>query len=223
MDPNHRDRIAFLRVCAGQYQQGMKLRHVRLAKDIKVSDALTFFAADRSQITQAWPGDIIGLHNHGTIQIGDTFSQGEALNFIGIPHFAPELFRRVILQDPLKSKQLRRGLKELAEEGATQVFMPLNTNDLIVGAVGSLQFDLVAHRLASEYKVACSYQSVTIATARWIYCEDPKQLAEFKAKTADYLSLDGGGCLTYLAPTRVNLVLAEERWPMIAFRATREH
>ncbi len=124
MDPKHRDRIAFMRICSGKYEKGMKMRHVRLGKDVKIADALTFFSSEREQLEEAYAGDIIGLHNHGTIQIGDTFSEGENFGFTGIPHFAPELFRRVRLKDPLKSKQLRQGLQELAEEGATQVFFP---------------------------------------------------------------------------------------------------
>ena len=223
MDPKHRDRIAFLRVCSGQYQKNMKMKHVRINKEVKIGDALTFLAGERAHLEEAWPGDIIGLHNHGTIQIGDTFTEGEALHFTGIPHFAPEMFRLVRLKDPLKSKQLQKGLKELSEEGATQVFMPKRNNDLIVGAVGVLQFDVVAYRLKEEYKVDCVYESISVATARWIYCEDDKKLEEFKKKAQDQLSVDGGGHLTYLAPSRVNLSLMEERWPEIEFRATREH
>lgn len=222
MDPKHRDRIAFMRVCSGRYSQGMKMRHVRIGKDVRVSDAVTFLAGERSQAEEAWPGDIIGLHNHGTIQIGDTFTSGPEFRFTGIPHFAPELYRRVKLNDPLKSKQLRQGLSQLSEEGATQVFMPLTNNDLIVGAVGVLQFDVVAFRLKDEYKVNCGYDSVGIATARWVHCDDPKMLAEFRRKNENNLAMDGGGHLTYLAPTSVNMSLTEERWPDIEFRATRE-
>ncbi len=223
MDPRHRDRIAFMRVCSGRYEKGVKMNHVRLGKEVRISDALTFMAGDRQQLEEAWPGDIIGLHNHGTIQIGDTFTEGENLHFTGIPHFAPELFRRVRLKDPLKSKQLQKGLKELSEEGATQVFMPQNSNDLILGAVGVLQFDVVAHRLKEEYKVECIYEPVSIATVRWVSCDDDKKFSEFKKKAHDQLSVDGGGHLTYLAPSRVNLQLMQERYPDIVFRATREH
>lgn len=223
MDPKHRDRIAFMRICSGQYAKGMKMRHVRLGKDIKVPDALTFFSSEREHLEEAWGGDIIGLHNHGTIQIGDTFTAGENLNFIGIPHFAPELFRRVRLKDPLKSKQLRQGLQELAEEGATQVFFPERSNDIILGAVGVLQFDVVASRLKEEYKVECQYEAVNVWSARWIECSDKKKLEEFSNRALENLAVDGGGHLTYLAPTRVNLSLMEERWPDVTFRATREH
>lgn len=223
MDPKHRDRIAFMRICSGKYEKGMKMRHVRLGKDVKIADALTFFSSEREQLEEAFAGDIIGLHNHGTIQIGDTFTEGEALGFTGIPHFAPELFRRVRLKDPLKSKQLRQGLQELAEEGATQVFFPERNNDIILGAVGVLQFDVVASRLKEEYKVECAYEQINVWSARWIECKDEKKLKEFKDKAFENLSVDGGGHLTYLAPTRVNLSLMEERWPDVTFRATREH
>lgn len=223
MDPAHRDRIAFLRVCSGKYTQGMKMFQVGLGRDVKIGQALTFMASEREQVNEAWPGDIIGLYNHGTIQIGDTFSEGEILKFTGIPYFAPELFKLVRLKDPLKLKALQKGLKQLCEEGATQLFKPLNSNNLILGAVGMLQFDVVAYRLKHEYNVDCVYESVSVVTARWIYCADSKKLDEFKNKAFDYLALDGSDNLTYLAPTRVNLNLTMERWPDIEFRTTREH
>lgn len=223
MDPRHRDRIAFLRVCSGKYEKGMKMNHVRIGKEVRISDALTFLAGDREALEEAYAGDIIGLHNHGTIQIGDSFTEGEALNFTGIPHFAPELFRRVVLKDPLKSKQLQKGLQQLSEEGATQVFMPQINNDLILGAVGVLQFEVVAHRLLEEYKVQCIFEPVSIATVRWVHCDDINEFNKFKKKAHDQLSIDGGGYLTYLAPSRVNLKLMEERYPEIKFSATREH
>ena len=223
MDPKHRDRIAFLRVCSGKYEKHMKMRHVRIGKDIKIADALTFLASDRAHVEEAWPGDIIGLHNHGTIQIGDTFTMGEEMRFVGIPHFAPELFKRVQLKDPLKLKALQKGLQQLSEEGATQLFQPLDNNNLILGAVGTLQFDVVAHRLKEEYKVDCVYEPVNVQTARWVYCDDARKLEEFRRKASANLALDGGGYLTYIAPTRVNLQMTQERWPEIRFAATREH
>ncbi len=222
MDLKHRDRVAFMRVCSGKYEQGMKMRHVRTGKDIRVSDAVTFLAGERAQAQEAWSGDIIGLHNHGTIQIGDTFTAGADFRFIGVPHFAPEMFRRVRLKDPLKSKQLNQGLTQLSEEGATQVFLPLDNNSMILGAVGILQFDVVVFRLKDEYKVDCGYEPVNVFTARWVECEDERMLADFKRKAESNLALDGGGHLAYLAPTRVNLSLIEERWPDITFRSTRE-
>ncbi len=223
MDPLHRDRIAFLRICSGRYEQNMKMRHIRIGKDVRIADALTFMAGDRSRAEEAYAGDIIGLHNHGTIQIGDTFTEGEDLKFSGIPNFAPELFRRIRLKDPLKSKQLQKGLIQLSEEGAVQVFRPLNNNDLIVGAVGMLQFDVVVHRLKAEYKVEAVYESVNVTTARWVDSDDVKKMEEFRRKVSENLALDGGDNLTYLAPTNVNLQLAQERYPDVRFRKTREH
>lgn len=223
MDPNHRDRIAFMRICSGQFTKGMKLKHLRIGKEIQVNQALTFMAGDRKHADTAFPGDIIGLHNHGTIQIGDTFSQGELLKFTGIPNFAPELFRLVRLRDPLKSKALIKGLVQLSEEGATQVFRKLNSNDLILGAVGVLQFDVVAHRLKHEYNVDCIYETVSVGAARWIVCEDEKVLSRFKEKAFDSLALDGAEQLTFLAPSRVNLTMMQERFPEILFNETREH
>ena len=223
MDPKHRDRIAFLRICSGTFRKGMKLNHLRLGKEVQIANALTFMAGDRTHAEMALAGDIIGLHNHGTIRIGDTFTQGESLKFTGIPNFAPELFRMVRLKDPLKSKALIKGLIELSEEGATQVFRPLNSNQLILGAVGVLQFDVVAHRLKHEYKVDCVYEPVGVSCARWIYANDDKAMADFKTKAFDYLALDGSEALMYLAPTKVNLAMAEERYPNIEFSATREH
>ena len=223
MDPAHRDRIAFMRICSGRYARGMKMRHVRLGKDVRIADAVTFLAADRQHAEEAWAGDIIGLHNHGTINIGDTFTEGERLTFTGIPNFAPELFRRAILRDPLRMKALQKGLGQLCEEGATQLFRPVNANDLILGAVGPLQFDVVAHRLQSEYGVSCSFENVKVATALWVYAADPAELERFRRKVTENLAIDHGGCLVYLAPTRVNLSLTEERWPALDFKPTREH
>ena len=222
MDPAHRDRIAFLRLCSGRYSRGMRLRHVRLEKDVRIADALTFLAADRSAADDAYAGDIIGLHNHGTINIGDSFTEGEALVFTGIPNFAPELFRRAVLRDPLKMKALSKGLGQLCEEGATQLFRPLRNNDQILGAVGPLQFEVVAFRLQDEYAVQCSFEPIGVHTARWIHCDDEKILADFRTKAYDHLALDHYGGLVYLAPSRVNLSLTEERWPGITFRETRE-
>ena len=172
---------------------------------------------------EAYAGDIIGLHNHGSIRIGDTFSSGEDYRFTGIPNFAPELFKRIRLKDPLKQKQLQKGLIQLSEEGAVQVFRPLINNDLIVGAVGVLQFDVVVARLKAEYNVDAIYEHVSVATARWVYSKDAKKLDEFQRKAEQNLALDGGDNLTYIAPTMVNLQLAQERYPDIEFTTTREH
>ncbi|MGB5292286.1 MAG: peptide chain release factor 3 [Lysobacterales bacterium] len=222
MDPAHRDRIAFMRICSGRFTQGMKIRHVRLNKDIKIPNALTFMAQDRGLVDDAWPGDIIGLHNHGTISIGDSFSEGEKLQFTGIPNFAPELFRRAQLRDPLKLKALQKGLMQLSEEGATQFFRPTQSNELILGAVGVLQFDVVAYRLKSEYNVDAIFENVNVQTARWVVCDDEKMLRDFSNQLASHVALDAADQLVYLAPSRVNLQLTEERWPDIRFAATRE-
>jgi peptide chain release factor 3 len=223
MDPAHRDRIAFMRLCSGRYERGMRLFHSRLKKEVRIADALTFMAADRAQAQEAFAGDIIGLHNHGTINIGDTFTEGEQLGFTGIPSFAPELFRRAVLKDPLKMKALQKGLAQLCEEGATQLFKPLRNNDLILGAVGPLQFEVVAFRLQDEYNVQCVFDTIGVHTARWVYCADAKLLAEFQQRNYDNLAVDHGAALVYLAPSRVNLHLTLERWPGVTFRETREH
>jgi peptide chain release factor 3 len=223
MDPQHRDRVAFMRICSGKFSAGMKALHTRTGKELKLANALTFMASDREIVETAWPGDVIGIHNHGTISIGDSFSEGEALSFTGIPNFAPELFRRARLRDPLKLKQLQKGLAQLSEEGATQFFRPLMSNDLILGAVGTLQFDVVAYRLKDEYGVDASFEPVQVTTARWIRCDDATKLEEFREKNAMNLGIDAAGELVYLAPTRVNLQLAQERAPGVTFLATREH
>ena len=223
MDKNHRDRIAFMRLCSGKYEKGMKVRHVRLNRDMKIPDALTFMAADRGHVDEAFTGDIIGIHNHGTIRIGDTFTQGEDLAFTGIPNFAPELFRRARLKDPLKMKALLKGLSQLCEEGATQLYKPLSNNDLILGAVGILQFEVVAQRLKDEYSVECLFEPVNVNTARWVECDNETKLAEFKIKAKSNLALDHAGDLAYIAPSRVNLQMTQERWPEVQFLATREH
>lgn len=222
MDPKHRDRIAFMRLVSGSYRKGMKMHHVRIGRDMQVSDAVTFMAGEREMATSAVAGDIIGIHNHGTIRIGDTFTEGEQLHFSGIPNFAPELFRRIRLKDPLKQKQLLKGLVQLSEEGAVQVFRPLLNNDLIVGAVGVLQFDVVVSRLKHEYNVDAIYENVSVTTARWV-TGDNVAIEELKNKVPQQLALDGGDNLTYLATSNVNLSLTEERHPKVTFHATREH
>jgi peptide chain release factor 3 len=223
MDPAHRDRIAFLRVCSGGYAPGLRAYHVRLGRTVKIPDALTFMAGEREHASSARAGDIIGIHNHGTIGIGDTFTEGEALRFSGIPNFAPELFRRAVLADPLKSKALNKGLDQLCEEGATQVFRPVANNDLILGAVGVLQFDVVAHRLKTEYGVNARFEGVAVSTARWIDGDDARRLDEFERKNQQHLARDHDGFLVYVAPSAVNLQLTMERWPGVRFNATREH
>jgi peptide chain release factor 3 len=223
MDPAHRDRIAFMRICSGKYTPGMRMYNTRSKREVRVADAITFMASDRQHVEEAFAGDIIGLHNHGTINIGDSFSQGEDLQFEGIPSFAPELFRRAVLKDPLKLKALQKGLAQLCEEGATQLFRPMINNDLILGAVGPLQFDVASFRLRDEYGVECVFEGVNVTTARWIRCSDRKMLEEFKKRLSANLAVDHAGELVYLATSQVNLNLTRERWPDIEFLATREH
>ncbi|GLS04663.1 peptide chain release factor 3 [Chitiniphilus shinanonensis] len=223
MDPRHRDRIAFLRVCSGRFERGMKFKHLRLGREIAANSVVTFMAQGREQVEEAYAGDIIGLPNHGNIQIGDSFSDGEALAFTGIPYFAPELFRIARIKNPLKIKQLQKGLQQLGEEGAVQVFKPLNGSDLILGAVGVLQFEVVASRLANEYGVEAVFDSTTIHTARWVTCDDARMLADFEKQLVNNLARDAADSLAYLATSRVNLELTQERWPKLVFHATREH
>jgi len=222
MDPSHHDRVAFLRIISGSYRKGMKMYQVRTDRSTLVHNAITFLASHRESAISACAGDIIGLHNHGTIQIGDAFTEGEMLKFSGVPNFAPDLFRRIRLGDPLRSKALNKGLDQLSEEGATQVFRFLDKNDIILGAVGALQFEVVAHRLLHEYGVDCDFESVAVAAARWIHSENDSELDKFKKSNRGLLAFDGGGALAYIAPNLANLRLTEDRWPMIDFRKTRE-
>ena len=222
MDPQHRDRIAFLRVCSGVYRRGLQPYSVRLGKTLRIANALTFMAAEREAVIEAYPGDIIGLHNHGTIAIGDSFSEGEVLHFTGIPSFAPELFRRVILKDPLRAKALNKGLDQLCEEGATQVYRPLISNDIILGAVGVLQFDVVAFRLKDEYGVEAHFEPASIHAARWVGSQERAGLSDFRSKNDARLALDHYGALVYLASSAVNLRMTQERWPDIQFSNARE-
>jgi peptide chain release factor 3 len=221
MDPKHRDRIAFLRVCSGRFERGMKIKQVSTGKQISVNNAITFMAQDRNTTDEAYSGDIIGIPNHGTVKLGDTFSEGEDLKFIGIPCFAPEHFRRARIKNPLKMKQLQKGLQQLAEEGASQLFRPLLSNDMILGAVGILQFDVVAHRLEHEYGVDVMFEPYDCATARWLR-GSPADLSAIADKYGFNVALDGAGDYVYLAPNRVNLQMAQERFPDIEFLETRE-
>ena len=223
MNPAHRDRIAFMRICSGKFTRGMKVKHHRLGKDITLANATIFMAQDRANVEEAWPGDIIGLHNHGTIKIGDTFTTKEELKFTGIPNFAPEHFRRIILKNPLKMKQLQKGLLQLAEEGAVQVFRPLIGSDYIMGAVGVLQFEVTVARLKNEYGVDAVYETINYQSARWVSCDDAKKLAQFKAKNQGALATDYEGFLTYLAENEWMLKFFMEKWPDIEFHKTREN
>ncbi|WP_428087609.1 peptide chain release factor 3 [Candidatus Thioglobus sp.] len=222
MDPKHHDRLAFMRIVSGEYKKGMKVLQVATGKQIKIANAVTFMSRERSSAEVAYAGDVIGIHNHGGISIGDTFTQGEKLTFQGIPDFAPELFRRAQLKDPLKAKALQKGLNQLSEEGATQVFRPIINSSQILGAVGVLQFDVVAHRLKYEYGVDCQFETIAIATARWVTGSD-KDIDQLKIKAGNNVAIDAKGMLTYLAPSTINLQLTIERHPNLTFSATREH
>jgi len=223
MDPAHRDRIAFFRICSGKFTRGMKVRHHRIGKDISLSNATIFMAQDRSTVEEAYPGDIIGIHNHGTIKIGDTFTTKEDLKFTGIPNFAPEHFRKVYLKNPLKVKQLQKGLIQLAEEGAVQVFRPLMGSDYIMGAVGVLQFDVTMARLKDEYGVDATYEGANFAAARWVISDDKKKLEAFRKDQGANLALDAEGNLTFLAQSTWRLSNAMEEWPEVTFLKTKEH
>lgn len=223
MDANHRDRIAFLRVCSGRFQRGMKIKHLRLDREIRVSNVVTFMASSREQVGEAYAGDIIGLPNHGNMQIGDGFSEGELLQFSGIPYFAPDFFRSVRIRNPIKVKQLHKGLQQLGEEGAIQVFKPVSGGDLILGAVGVLQFDVVASRLMVEYGVDAIFDGTSISSARWITCGNKEMLADFEKSLAHNIAYDAANNMSYLAPNSVNLKLTQERWPQVIFHTTREH
>ena len=222
MDPAHRDRIAFVRICSGKFTRGMKVMHHRLGKELTIANATIFMAQDRQNVEEAYPGDIIGIHNHGTIRIGDTFTIKEPLKFTGIPSFAPEIFKRVILKDPLKAKQLQKGLLQLSEEGAIQVFRPLFGNDYLIGAVGVLQFDVVISRLQNEYSVHAIYEPVEYTVARWIGSDDERKLEEFKKRYKPNLAYDTGDALTFMAPDKWRLNYVMKEWPEIKFYETHE-
>ncbi len=222
MDPAHRDRIAFLRICSGRFVRGMRVMQHRIGKEVTLSNATIFMAQDRTHIEEAYPGDIIGLHNHGTIKVGDTFSLKEPLKFTGIPHFAPEHFCRVRLRDPLRMKHLQKGLTQLSEEGAIQVFRPVLGADNILGAVGALQFDVTMARLQDEYSVYADYEKADYAAARWVTCDDAKKLDEFQKRYAMNLAMDTEGNLVYLAASEWRLGHVMEEWPRIQFHKTME-
>ena len=222
MNPAHRDRIAFVRICSGKFRRGMKVMHHRIGKEVALANATIFMAQGRDNVTEAFPGDIIGIHNHGTIKIGDTFSEKELLKFTGIPNFAPEHFRRVRLKNPLKTKHLQKGLTQLAEEGTVQVFRPLTGNDYILGAVGVLQFDVTMARLKAEYGVDAIYEPVNLSVARWIECDDRKKLAEFEKKNTSNLARDSQGSLSFLTTSEFQLNYCMEEWPEVEFYRTRD-
>jgi peptide chain release factor 3 len=222
MNPAHRDRIAFIRICSGKFNRGMKVVHHRTGKEVTLANATIFMAQDRENVQEAFAGDIIGIHNHGTIKIGDTFTEKEFLKFSGIPNFAPEHFRRVHLKNPLKVKHLQKGLRQLAEEGAIQVFRPVMGNDYILGAVGLLQFEVTIARLKAEYGVDAIYEPVDFTVARWVVSGDRKIMAEFEKKNMANLAKDAEGCLSFLTTSEWQLGYSMEKWPDIRFLKTRE-
>ncbi len=221
MDPNHRDRVAFMRLCAGRFKRGMKLKQVRTDKTMAVHNPIFFFAQDRELVDEAWPGDIIGIPNHGTLRVGDSLTEGEAIRFTGIPNFAPEILRRVRLEDPMKSKQMRSALEDLAEEGIAQVFRPVLGSDWIVGVVGALQLDVLSTRIAGEYKVAMRFEEAPFEYARWVSGEEA-ELKKFIDRNQGGLAHDRDGALVFLARNRWDLDRTQQDWPNLRFAATRE-
>ncbi len=222
MNPAHRDRIAFMRICSGRFTRGMKVLHHRLGKEVAFSNATIFMANTRENVLEAYPGDIIGVYNHGNIKIGDTFTEKEPLQFSGIPSFAPEIFRKVILKNPLKAKHLQKGLIQLSEEGVIQVFRPLAANDYILGAVGILQFEITMARLKSEYAVDAIYEPVAFNVARWIDCDDRKKLKDFETQNISAIARDSEGSLAFMTTSVYHLGYYMEKWPEIRFSKTRE-
>jgi len=222
MDPNHRDRMAFMRVCSGRFERGIRLMHHRRGKEMRIANATMFMAQEREGVEEAYPGDIIGIPNHGTLRIGDTLTEKEPLQFTGIPSFAPEHFRRARLDNALRAKQLEKGLTHLVEEGAIQLFRPIFSNDFILGAVGPLQFEVVKVRLNVEYGVDVILDQMPYESARWVDgpADDMKKfLKEFERKVA----LDTDGSYVYLIDSDWWLRRALEQWPKLNFRAVREH
>jgi peptide chain release factor 3 len=222
MDPHHRDRIAFTRICSGRFQRGMKLFQVRTGKATSVQSPIFFFAQDRSLAEEAWPGDIIGIPNHGTLRVGDTLTEGERLRFTGVPNFAPEILRRVRLNDPMRAKQMRRALEDMAEEGVTQVFRPMIGADWIVGVVGSLQLDVLTTRIEQEYHLRIGFELSPYETARWVNATDPMRLKEFIDANRNTISEDRDGAPVILARSSWELNRMIELWPSVHFSNTKE-
>jgi len=222
MDPNHRDRVAFLRVCSGRFRRGMKLRQARTGKSIAIHSPIMFFAQDRELAEEAFAGDIIGIPNHGTLRVGDTLTEREDLRFSGIPSFAPEILRRVRLDDPMRAKQLGRALEDLAEEGVTQVFRPVSGGQPIVGVVGPLQLDVLSARIRAEYNLAAGFEAAPFETARWVAADDRAALERFLARHRASTAEDRDGAPVFLARNAWDLKRTMEDWPAIRFSTTRE-
>jgi peptide chain release factor 3 len=222
MDPKHRDRIAFFRVCSGKFERGMKLFHPRTEKTINVHTPVMFLAREREIAEEAYPGDIVGIPNHGQLRIGDALTEGEALRFTGIPSFAPELLQKVRATDPLKAKHLGKALTHLAEEGAAQVFRARLGGDWIVGVAGPLQFDVLADRIRTEYDLPVAFQPTSLFTARWLESDDDKELKRFVDEHEAAIGDDIHGLPVFLAANAYRMKVAEEDWPKIRFLKTRE-
>ena len=222
MDPNHRDRIAFMRVCSGTFKRGMKLTPTGHGKPIAIHSPILFFARERELADEAFPGDIIGIPNHGTLRVGDTLSERADVRFTGLPNFAPEILRRVALKDPTKTKQLRKALDDMAEEGVTQVFYPEIGSNWIVGVVGQLQLEVLLSRLESEYKVDAGLEMAPYDTARWVSAADPADLKAFMDLNRTSMAKDRDGNPVYLAKTAWDVGYVADRYPKVTFAATRE-
>ncbi len=223
MDPAHRDRVAFLRICSGRFERGMKIKIARNGKEIRTNNALSFLSQRREILDEAFAGDIIGVPNHGLLRLGDTLTEGEVLQFKGLPFFAPEMFRAVETADPMRNKQLRTGLMQLGEEGAIQVFRPVAGGAMLLGAVGQLQFEVVAHRLKAEYGAEVRFIGSRFNVARWVTSDDPKKLTQFLDENAHRVAEDVVGAPVLLTAHRSELDVVQERWPDIQFHALREH
>ena len=224
MDPSHRDRIAFVRMCSGKYTPGMKLKVQRTAKELRPTSVVTFMSQRREAVNAAYAGDIVGFTTHGGVQLGDTITDGSvALQFTGLPFFAPELFMTVILKNPLRTKQLQQGLAQLGEEGAIQVFRPNIGGPMLLGAVGQLQFEVVQHRLKGEYDVDIRLESCQYVGARWITADTPQELRAFNDAYPMRMALDAANTLAYLTTSPYDVRLAQERFPKIHFHPLREH
>jgi len=222
MDPNHRDRIAFLRLVSGHFRRGVKLRHMRSGKTLAVNNAVLFLARDRELAEDAWPGDIIGIPNHGTLRIGDTLTEGEDIRFVGVPSFAPEYLQRVRLDDPMRAKHLRKALEHFAEEGASQVFKPLLGSDWIVGVVGPLQFEVLAARIEAEYGIQARFETAPVDAARWVESDDTALVKRFVDANRSALAQDHDGALVFLARNGWHLNRTMEDFPGLRFLKTRE-
>jgi len=223
MDPAHRDRVAFMRICSGKFERGMKAHIVRLGKDQRLGRPTQFMSQDRSLVDEAYAGDIVGIHDPGIFKIGDTLTEGEKLHYTGVPVFAPEHFCRVVLKDPMKSKQLNKALDQLSEEGAVQVFRPVVSNEQILGVVGILQFDVVQYRIMHEYGVQVIFQPLLYRAARWLASDDPKALADFVRAQGQVICKDQHGDHAILLEDTWRLKFLEERFPKISYRSTAEN